>query len=302
MIPSETLRSGRRPRWYAHAYNRAEVYRLAAALARLPRPLRLRLAAGVGRVAQSFMPRERAAVARVLARATDASGPALGALTRELFGEFAMCFSDLVAGARYGPDGRLAHVGRVTGREHLAVMSTAVVSVTAHVGNWDVAGRMLAGATAHPTHIVVAPEEVPVLERWLRRDGRGVGFVPRGAPTLALSLMQALRRGETVGMQGDRALGNDGDVPVPFLGRPAPFPVGPFRLAAATGAPVVPAFCTMGARGDYDVEVHAPLVIPRGSEQDALRVWVSDLERLVRRRPTQWFNFFDIWAPFDGQR
>lgn len=238
----------------------------------------------------------------MLAIVTGATGTRLDGLTTRLFAEYAMCFSDLISGARYGVDGRLAHVRAFTGAEHLRTLPSGVVSVTAHLGNWDIACRSLAHESARPTHIVVAPEEVPALERWVRPDGNGVRFVPRTRPTIAIALMAALRRGEAVGMQGDRALGTDGDVVVDFFGRPAAFPVGPFRLAAAARVPLVPAFCTMGAGGAYDVEVHAPLVIPRGSEQDALRVWVAHLERLVRARPTQWFNFFDIWNPFDATR
>jgi predicted LPLAT superfamily acyltransferase len=41
-----------------------------------------------------------------------------------------------------------------------------------------------------------------------------------------------------------------------------------------------------------------PLTIVRGGEEDALRVWVAMLERLVAQKPTQWFNFFDFWNPF----
>ena len=70
---------------------------------------------------------------------------------------------------------------------------------------------------------------------------------------MSLELMAALRRGEVVALQGDRALGNRGDISVPFFGRPAPFPVGPFRLASASGAPIVPAFCTLDADHRYAV-------------------------------------------------
>ena len=110
--------------------------------------------------------------------------------------------------------------------------------------------------------------------------------------------MAALRRGEAVALQGDRALGNRGDILVPFFGRPAPFPVGPFRLASASAAPVVPAFCTLDAGRRYAVTVMEPLVVKPGDEEEALRAWVGILEGVVRARPTQWFNFFDIWNPF----
>jgi len=144
----------------------------------------------------------------------------------------------------------------------------------------------------------VAVEEARVLERWLRRNSSGLHFVPRTEPTVSLTLMAALRRGEAVGLQGDRALGNRGDVPVPFFGRPAPFPIGPFQLARAAAVPIVPAFCALDADGRYVLKVFEPLKVVRGGEEDALRAWVGMLERLVAQKPTQWFNFFDIWSPF----
>lgn len=287
-----------RPRWYAHGYNRAELYRLAAAIRWLPRALRLRIARRVGHLAASRMPAERAAVQKTLAVVTGATGPPLDALTIRLFGEYAMCFSDVLSTNRLPPARLAAHIGTVVGGEHIERLDGAVVSVTAHVGNWDMAGRLLARESARPTHVVVAVEEARALEPWLRRDGNGVRFVPRSHPTVSLSLIAALRRGEVVAMQGDRALGNRGDVPVTFFGRPAPFPVGPFRLASATRVPVVPAFCTLAPDGRYDTIVYPPLAISPGSEEDALRAWVANVERLVQARPSQWFNFFDIWNPF----
>jgi lauroyl/myristoyl acyltransferase len=110
--------------------------------------------------------------------------------------------------------------------------------------------------------------------------------------------MTALRRGEAVALQGDRALGTRGDVWIPFFGRPAPFPVGPFKLARATGAPIIPAFCTLGPDRRYVMTVAEPLAVRPGGEENSLRAWVAMLERIVRARPSQWFNFFDIWNPF----
>jgi lauroyl/myristoyl acyltransferase len=294
----ESAVAGWQPRWYAHGWNRPGLYRLAGGLAWLPRALRLRLAATVGRVAAKRMPVERAAARKTLAIVTGATGAKLDALTARLFAEFAMCFADLVSTNRQ-PAARLdAVVGTVAGIERAGAIASGVVSVTAHVGNWDMAGRLLARASARPTSVVVAAEEAAALTPWVRRDGGGVRFVSRAQPTVSLGLMAALRRGEAVGMQGDRALGTRGDALVDFFGRPAPFPTGPFLLAAAARVPVLPAFCTLGPDLRYDMTAHPPLVLSKGSEEDALRAWVRQLERLVEERPTQWFNFFDIWNPF----
>jgi lauroyl/myristoyl acyltransferase len=297
VIPSETAVHVAHPRWYEHGFNRVELYRLARTIAWLPRATRLRVAHGIGRLASSLMPSERAAAEKTLEIVTGATGPRLSALCRALFAEFAMCFSDLISTNRQSVARLMRLVGKTEGIEHVAKIDAGVVSVTAHVGNWDMAGRLLATHSSRPTHVVVAQEATSALEPWLRRDGDGVRFVSRTRPTVSLELMAALRRGEAVGMQGDRALGGRGNVIVPFFDRPAPFPIGPFRLASAARVPVVAAFCTLARDARYDMTVYPPLVIGRGTEQDALRTWVSYLERVVRERPTQWFNFFDIWNP-----
>jgi lauroyl/myristoyl acyltransferase len=284
-------------RWHTHRYNRAAFYRLAGAVGYLPRRVRLRVAAAVGRLVARAMPTERAAVERNLRQITAADARALPGLTRAVFRDFAMCFADLVSTNRR-PVGRLnGYVSRVEGAEALVRAGAGFISLTAHVGNWELGGRLLAGRTARPTHVVVSGEEARELEAWVRRDGDGVRFVPRSHATSSLALVPALRRGEVVALQGDRALGGRGDTLVTFFGRPAPFPLGPFVLARAAGVLVVPAFCMLGADLRYEITLHEPFTVKPGGEEDALRHWVAILEQQVRRAPTQWFNFYDVWSP-----
>ena len=85
---------------------------------------------------------------------------------------------------------------------------------------------------------------------------------------------------------------------VSFFGRKAPFPVGPFHLARAAGVPVLPAFCTLDGDRRYSLRVLPLMTIARGTEDEALAAWVGTLEQIVAEKPTQWFNFFDVWNPF----
>jgi lauroyl/myristoyl acyltransferase len=288
----------RRPRWHGHRYNRAGLYRLAEALSVLPRGLRLALARQVARLAPRVLPVERRATRKTLELITGASGADLDELTAALFRDFAMCFADLVSTNRQ-PAARLAGLlGSVTGAEQFEGLPGGIVTVTAHVGNWELAGRLLATRLARRTHVVVTAEEAPELERWVRRNGEGVRFVPRDHPSVAVELLAALRRGEVVALQADRALGTGGDVWIPFFGRPAPFPLGPFLLARAAGVPVVPAFCMLDPHYHYAVTIATPITVVRGEEERAARAWVALLESVVREHPTQWFNFFDAWNPF----
>jgi lauroyl/myristoyl acyltransferase len=63
------------------------------------------------------------------------------------------------------------------------------------------------------------------------------------------------------------------------------------------GAPVLPAFCTMARDGRYRIDVGAPIWVKPGEEMAGLEAMVTALEGAVRAHPTQWFNFFDVWAP-----
>ncbi len=292
-----STRPARRPRWYTHSYNRADFYRVAASLGWLPRRARLGLARQLGHLAPRWMPLERAAIRNTLERVTGATGARLEALTVATFADFSMCFSDLVSTNKLPMAGILSHVDTTEGAERMARLGGGFISPSAHVGNWELAGRLLAGRSTRTTHVVVAEEEAIELEQWVRRDGGGVRFVTRSRPTVSLELVAALRRGEVVAVQADRALGTRGDVLIPFFGKPAPFPLGPFLLAGAVRVPVVPAFCLLGADYRYTVTVAEPFSVPRGGEVEAARAWVAMLEGVVREHPTQWFNFFDIWNP-----
>ena len=60
-----------------------------------------------------------------------------------------------------------------------------------------------------------------------------------GRPETMLRIKECLERGEIVGILGDRPFGSEKTTLCPFLGVPARFPEGPFRLALALEAPIV---------------------------------------------------------------
>jgi KDO2-lipid IV(A) lauroyltransferase len=295
-----TLGTPAAPRWYTHRLNRPAVYRAGALLTgALPRPLRLAVAAALAPRASGWFPAERRRVSANLARVRPlASAGAREALVDDVFRHFALCFADLVTtNRRWRRPDRL--VARIEGDEHLQAAvadGRGLVLLTAHLGNWELGGRLLAARLGRPTHVVVATEADPGVERFLRGGPSPVRFVRRGDPTAMVPLVAALRRGEVVALQGDRALGTRGDTLVDFFGAPAPFPLGPFVLGRAAGVPVVPAFCLLGADRRYTVETAAPIRVEADGDAPALAGWVRVLEAVVRRAPEQWFNFYDVWG------
>jgi predicted LPLAT superfamily acyltransferase len=130
-------------------------------------------------------------------------------------------------------------------------------------------------------------------------------IIALGRPDSMLRLQASLECGEFVGMLGDRTLGDDSVKRCPFLGEPAAFGEGPFRIAAMLGRPLV---LMLGLyRGGRRYDLHFELLADfsslaresRESRQaaidEALRRYVARLEHYCREAPYNWFNFYDFW-------
>jgi predicted LPLAT superfamily acyltransferase len=125
-----------------------------------------------------------------------------------------------------------------------------------------------------------------------------------------LELRNWLDDGGIAGMLADRTLPGAGQrsrtLVLPFLGAPAHFSDGPFRLAAMLRRPVV--FIAGVYRGGNRYELCFEQLVDFGAEHsdtDALiratvERYVARLESLCREAPYNWFNFFDFWADGDA--
>lgn len=176
-----------------------------------------------------------------------------------------------------------------------------VLLLTAHLGNWEVGGLMLA-EMKQPISVVLVPDIFPAVERARRGLHARAGIteirVDRSlGPTLAV--LRVLKANGIVAMQGDRDFSNTG-IAVPFFGRAAWFPRGPFLVAMATSATVLPAFIIRTPDGRYRAVVEEPLAIERGRDREAalaenVRRYVAVLERYVSANPEQWYCFYPFW-------
>jgi KDO2-lipid IV(A) lauroyltransferase len=114
-----------------------------------------------------------------------------------------------------------------------------VVFASAHLGPWERVAATLVDAGIPLTAIAreaYDPRLTRIYERL--RGGRGVRVVWRSSPHAGSALLRTLRRGGLLGVPMDLA-SRVPSIEAPFLGRPAPTPVGPARLALRTGAAVV---------------------------------------------------------------
>ncbi len=122
-----------------------------------------------------------------------------------------------------------------------------------------------------------------------------------------LSLRRWLDSGGIGGLLGDRTLPFSSQRShthtLPFLGAPARFSDGPFRLAAMLRRPVIfmAGLYLGGNRYELRFMPLADFSAANGTNRDALihaamERYVATLEALCREAPYNWFNFFDFWA------
>jgi predicted LPLAT superfamily acyltransferase len=117
-----------------------------------------------------------------------------------------------------------------------------------------------------------------------------------------ITVAERLQRGHFVGVLADRNFNGKDMVRLPFLGMPAAFPQGPFRLAMLLQQPIVMMFGVYCGSKTYDVyfeklvEASASRPVDKALWLDnTMRHYVERLEHHCRNAPFNWFNFYDFW-------
>lgn len=132
-------------------------------------------------------------------------------------------------------------------------------------------------------------------------------IIPLGQLDSMLRVQACLDDGMVLGVLGDRTLGGDPTVRVPFLGAGAEIPVGPMRLAAMLKRPVL--FMSGLYLGGNRYAIHFERLadfsdVERDGRDAAVEAavvaYAACLERHCRAAPYNWFNFFDFWRPKDA--
>ena len=107
----------------------------------------------------------------------------------------------------------------------------------------------------------------------------------------AVSMQEAIARGELVIMAGDRTSAGSGSVlRHAFLGRECVWPKGAFRFAELMEAPVFAVTCVNAGWNRYEVHVAE---LERGALLDG---FVRFLEAETLAHPDQWYHFYDFFG------
>jgi len=176
--------------------------------------------------------------------------------------------------------------------------------IGAHLGSFEVLRAVGRGREGLKVAMLMYEENARKINATLEaiNPAASQDIIPLGQMNSMLQARDRLDEGYVVGMLADRGLGGDPTVDCEFLGKPAPFPLGPFRMAAMLRRPVF--FMTGLYLGGNRYQLHfEPLAdfsqTPREEREAAIRSamqrYADRLTHFCHLAPYNWFNFFDFW-------
>lgn len=228
--------------------------------------------------------------------------PELGApqQARIVDGSFHSIARVLVALARFPQISRqnISEWIRYDGFEHYeAAMrgGRGVLFATAHLGNWELSAFAHAILSGQPMHVVVRALDNPRIDALVadRRTMSGNRVIEKR--DYARGILRALGRNEAVGVLIDQNAGPREGIFIDFFGIQACVATGFAKLAAHSGAPVIPGFALWNeAERRYVLKFYPAIQATGDAEADTRRLH-AQLESVIREHPDQWLWMHRRW-------
>jgi predicted LPLAT superfamily acyltransferase len=176
------------------------------------------------------------------------------------------------------------------------------ILLSAHVGNWEVAGHLLKRLNTK-INVVMFDGEHEKIKQYLQEVTGKRNFaiiVIKDDMSHVYAIGEALARNELICLHADRFMEGNKTVSKRFLGEEALFPLGPFALASGFNVPVSMVFAFKQTSAHYHFYGSSLLERP-STESKAMftntlmTTFVCQLEEKLKLYPEQWFNYYNFW-------
>jgi predicted LPLAT superfamily acyltransferase len=183
----------------------------------------------------------------------------------------------------------------------IAALQRGGMLLSAHIGNWDIAGHLLKRLDTR-INIVMFDGEHEQIKKYLAgvtgKMSVNIIFIKNDLSHI-YEISDAFKNNELVCMHADRFLEGNKTITTSFLGENARFPMGPFVLAAKFKVPVSYVFAVKESNKHYHLfaskiknydGVEKNVVMPQ-----MLAEFAKEMEEKVKKYPEQWFNYYNFW-------
>ncbi len=193
----------------------------------------------------------------------------------------------------------------IIGNEHFVKLVNrpeGFLILSSHIGNYELAGYHFASKTKPINALVYFGETETVMENRKKMFAdKNVKMIPvRSDMSHIFHINDALLNGEAVSMPSDRVFGSPKYVECSFLGEKAKFPIGPFAVCLQRALPAIAIFVMKEKNTKYTIYVEK-IDLPtkyatiRQGVSDMAQEYVSKMEDVLQKYPTQWFNYYNFW-------
>ncbi len=175
------------------------------------------------------------------------------------------------------------------------------ILISGHVGNFEISHYFLENRySISKISMVTTPAEQEHISAYLDKMSTATSLeliLVKDDMSHIFEIHAALERGGLVVITGDRYLPGSKYLTEKFMGAPAKFPLGPFRLASRLKVPVLFVYVMKGKKRNYQLYARTA----EAKELDAqgmLKEYTESMEWVLKKYPLQWFNYFDFWEDY----
>jgi KDO2-lipid IV(A) lauroyltransferase len=261
-----------------------------------------RLGAGLGSLAYRLLGSRRAITLDNLEKGLpELSGERRVEIARGVFRSITTAFLEVLWLPRFSAEElrRFAHAENAEIITDELAKKRGLIFLTAHFGNWEMAGQMVSIHTGTPMLMIVKPQSNLYVDRAVnrRRTQFGARVIPMGESVRGV--LKALQEGETIGIAADQSAAKQ-SIWVEFFGREVPVHQGPAVFALRTRAPIILAFSVRQGDGSYQIKMDSieydDLVdYTQSSIEELTRRHVVRTEEVIRQYPEQWMWTHRRW-------
>lgn len=192
----------------------------------------------------------------------------------------------------------------VINREHfdeLLQSDKGIFVLSGHVGNFELAGHCLKQDQKMVNYVAYSGESATFKRhRQQSSENKNINIIPV-LPDMShlFTIKEVIDNGEIVAIPCDRLWGSNRKMTFDFLGAPADFPLGTFRVACQLEAQVCALFVMKVKDTHYRAYV-MPMTIDKNlpakeQPKDLAEQYVRQLEKILQEYPDQWFNYYPFW-------
>lgn len=185
--------------------------------------------------------------------------------------------------------------------ENLLQKKKGGILLTAHIGNFNLAKHFFEEKHSDAiVNLVVTDFEHRQIKSYLESvtgKTKVKIIVLKQDLSHIFEMNRALQNNELLVFAADRYMKNTKTYTAEFLGEKVEFPQGPFKLAARNEIPVL--FVHLMREKNFHYHFYArPFDTEKKSAKELLKAYLENLEKMLRKYPRQWYNYYDYWNDF----